>query len=182
MERLFFRWKHPFPILPLDSWIYNVWHRSWACWYLLVLMGETGHWDRRGCRPDLRNNPYFPVLPENSEGCKPFGNACRCRSNRCQRYCRKEAAYKVRRSQRQHRLKRYGDWEEDVRQKGPVKRRKTETAERKNFRIWTISVVPPLAGQGAKDFIAGIINSFLLKMACRTSAGMICAVHTALSC
>ena len=33
-----------------------------------------------------------------------------------------------------------------------------------------------------QDFIAGIINSFLLKMACRTSAGMICAAHTVRSC
>ena len=60
--------------------------------------------------------------------------------------------------------------------------RETETVERESFRIWIISVVPTMAKQGAKGSIAGIINSFLLKMACRTSAGMICAVHTARSC
>ena len=34
-----------------------------------------------------------------------------------------------------------------------------------------------MAEQGAKGSIAGIIKSLLLKMACRISAGMICAVH-----
>ena len=51
--------------------------------------------------------------------------------------------------------------------------RKTETAEREGFRIWAISVVPPLAGQGAKDSIAGIIRSFLPKTVYRISAGAI---------
>ena len=37
----------------------------------------------------------------------------------------------------------------------------TETAERESFRIWVICVIPPLVEQGAKDFIAGIINNFL---------------------
>jgi hypothetical protein len=59
---------------------------------------------------------------------------------------------------------------------------KTETAEKKRFRIWIISVVPHLAGQGAKGFTAGIISSFLLKVACRTSAGMICAAHIVRFC
>ncbi len=36
-----------------------------------------------------------------------------------------------------------------------------------------ISVVPTMAEQGAKGSIAGMINSFWPKMACRTSAGMI---------
>ncbi len=44
--------------------------------------------------------------------------------------------------------------------------RKTETAEREGFRIWAISVVPPLAGQEAKGSIAGIISSFLPKTVC----------------
>ncbi len=52
---------------------------------------------------------------------------------------------------------------------------KTEIAEKKNFRIWIISVAPHLAGQGAKGFTASIISSFLLKAVYRISAGMTCA-------
>ena len=55
-------------------------------------------------------------------------------------------------------------------------------AKREGFRIWAISVVPPLAGQGAKDSIAGIISSFLLKTVYRISAGTIYAAHTVLFC
>ena len=57
--------------------------------------------------------------------------------------------------------------------------RETVTAERESFGMWLISVVPTMAEPRAKGSVAGIINSFLLKMACRTSAGMICAAHTA---
>lgn len=60
--------------------------------------------------------------------------------------------------------------------------RKTETVERERFRIWAISAVLPLAGQGAKDFIADITSSCLMKMDYRTFAGMIYAAHIVRSC
>ena len=59
---------------------------------------------------------------------------------------------------------------------------KNKIAEKKSFRIWIISVVPHLVGQGAKGFTAGIISSFLLKAVYRTSAGMTCAAPTVRFC